>query len=65
MSLATVKKALVGAFVAALGAFLSFNIPGWIDGSSDFNYRSVLAAVAAAVITYIAVYIPKNAAPKL
>ena len=61
--MSTIRKALLAGFFAALAALLSYNIPGWVDGSSDFNWRSVVAGVIGAFISAVVVYVVPNKAP--
>lgn len=63
MNLGYIKKAIVAGALAAVTALLSFNIPGWIDGTEPFDWRSVAAAVVAAYITGLHTYIVTNATP--
>ena len=61
--LSYIKKALVAAGLAALTALLAYNIPGWIDGSETFQWRSVLAAVVSAAIAGFATFKATNGPP--
>lgn len=59
--LAYAKKAVIAGLLACLGTVLGWNIPGWIDGSESFDWRSVAGGLVAAFLSGIAVYRATNA----
>ena len=54
------KKAVTAAAFSCIAVILSWNIPAWIDGSSEFHWRSVLAGLVAAFIAGIATFYATN-----
>lgn len=54
------KKAVVAGFLAAVPTILAWNIPGWIDGSETFAWRSVLAGAVAAFIAGVGTFYATN-----
>lgn len=58
------KKAVVAGVLSAVPVFLAFNFPGWIDGTESFDWRSVLAALAAAFVAGVGTYYAQNKLPE-
>jgi hypothetical protein len=63
--LAYAKKAVIAGVLALVAVVLSWNIPAWIDGSSEFHWRSVVAGAVGAFITGIATYYTTNGPPPM
>lgn len=57
------KKAVVAAALSCITVVLGWNIPGWIDGTESFQWRSVVAGLAAAFINGLGVYYATNKPP--
>lgn len=54
------KKAFVAAALSCIAVILGWNIPGWIDGSEQFEWRAVLAGLVAAFITGLGTFYATN-----
>jgi len=62
--IAYAKKAFVAGALACVAVVLSWNVPAWIDGTEDFQWRSVAAGLVAAFITGVATFHTTNKIPE-
>lgn len=60
VTLAEMKKALVAGGIAAFVWIIGQNWHDWIDGTADFNWRSVVGGLVSAGITGVSTFFVTN-----